>query len=202
MDPVNLRRAALTFLAVGLMTTAIARRSACPTVRRRARSERGGRIRRLANQGPRARLQPRSRRSARAVPRRRSRPIPRPGPAPAGRGHDVDPAAVRAGGRHRRRLPRPGAIGSSPGPPLRPKWRPHFNRTSIEPSSLCERRLRDNPADADAHYQVGAAYGFLTHRTPRRSKAAWSAGFGAARRAYAEHERVTGARPRPQGRRA
>jgi hypothetical protein len=30
--------------------------------------------------------------------------------------------------------------------------------------TLSEQRLRERPSDADAHYQIGAAYGFLAYR--------------------------------------
>jgi tetratricopeptide (TPR) repeat protein len=54
---------------------------------------------------------------------------------------------------------------------------------------LAERRLRDRPADADAHYQVGAAFGFeASYVATVEGRVLGS--LGAARRAYAEHERV------------
>lgn len=54
---------------------------------------------------------------------------------------------------------------------------------------LAERRLRDYPDDADAHYQVGAAFGFeASYVATAEGRVLGS--LGAARRAYAEHERV------------
>ncbi|OFW28115.1 MAG: hypothetical protein A3H97_14465 [Acidobacteria bacterium RIFCSPLOWO2_02_FULL_65_29] len=54
---------------------------------------------------------------------------------------------------------------------------------------LAERRLRDRPADADAHYQVGAAYGFeASYVATVEGRVLGS--LGAARRAYAEHGRA------------
>ena len=55
--------------------------------------------------------------------------------------------------------------------------------------TLAEERLRRNPADADARFQVGAAHSFLASyvgTVEGRSLAA----FRSARRAYTEHERV------------
>jgi len=54
---------------------------------------------------------------------------------------------------------------------------------------LAERRLRDHPADADAHYQVGAAFGFeASYVATVEGRVLGS--LGAARRAYFEHGRV------------
>jgi tetratricopeptide (TPR) repeat protein len=54
---------------------------------------------------------------------------------------------------------------------------------------LAERRLRDHPADADAHYQVGAAFGFeASYIATVEGRVLGS--LGAARRAYSEHGRV------------
>ena len=68
-----------------------------------------------------------------------------------------------------------------------PEWQTRSMRHRAS-QAMCERRLRAHPADADAHYQVGAAYGYLA------SYAATVEGrvFGsrAARRAYSEHGRV------------
>ena len=55
--------------------------------------------------------------------------------------------------------------------------------------SIAEQQLREHPADADAHYQVGAAYGFLASYTATvEGRVLGSLGSG--RRAYREHERV------------
>ena len=61
--------------------------------------------------------------------------------------------------------------------------------------ALSEQRLRANPTDADAHYQLGAAYGVLASYTATVEGRALGS-FGAARRAYHEHERVLALDPR------
>ena len=122
-----------------------------------------------------------------------------PGSAPARRGHDVDPAAVPAGGRHGGRLPRTGAIGSRQDNLRRLKWPPRFQAHIDRALELCERRLRSNPADADAHFQVGAAHGFLTtYKATVEGRVV--GGFRTARRAYTRARARHGARPQPQGR--
>jgi tetratricopeptide (TPR) repeat protein len=61
--------------------------------------------------------------------------------------------------------------------------------------ALTERRLKDHPADADAHYQLGAAHGFLaTYKATVEGRVVGS--IGSARRAYNEHERVLELDPR------
>ncbi|MEP6917858.1 MAG: hypothetical protein ABJC89_19585, partial [Acidobacteriota bacterium] len=69
-------------------------------------------------------------------------------------------------------------------------------RTNIDQAlALAERRLHDNPADADAHYQLGAAHGFLaTYKATVEGRLLGS--IGSARRAYNEHERVIELDPR------
>jgi tetratricopeptide (TPR) repeat protein len=65
-------------------------------------------------------------------------------------------------------------------------------RRAIE---LSEQRVRANPNDADAHYQLGAAYGLLaSYSATVEGKVVGS--FGPARRAYREHERVLELDPR------
>jgi tetratricopeptide (TPR) repeat protein len=60
---------------------------------------------------------------------------------------------------------------------------------------LSERRVRDNPADANAHYLVGSAFGFLaTYTATVEGRLLGS--FGPARRAYHEHERALELDPR------
>ena len=72
-----------------------------------------------------------------------------------------------------------------PPPEVAAAFQAHIDR-AIE---LCERRLRINPADADAHYQIGAAHGFMTtYKATVEGRVA--GGFRTARRAYTEHERV------------
>jgi tetratricopeptide (TPR) repeat protein len=61
--------------------------------------------------------------------------------------------------------------------------------------ALTERRLQMNPSDADAHYQLGAAHGFLaTYKATVEGRVVGS--IGSARRAYNEHERVLELDPR------
>lgn len=54
---------------------------------------------------------------------------------------------------------------------------------------LAEQRLRAHPDDVDAHYQVGAAFGFEASYTAT-VEGRMFASFGPARRAYTEHARV------------
>src|SRR5215831_4615700 len=61
--------------------------------------------------------------------------------------------------------------------------------------ALSEQRVRANPNDADAHYQLGAAYGVLASYTATVEGRVLGA-FGPARRAYLEHERVLELDPR------
>jgi tetratricopeptide (TPR) repeat protein len=64
-----------------------------------------------------------------------------------------------------------------------------FHEFLQKAQTLSERRLKDHPKDADAHYQVGAAFGFQASYTATvEGKVLGS--FGAARRAYSEHERA------------
>ena len=54
---------------------------------------------------------------------------------------------------------------------------------------LAEQRLRAHPDDADAHFQVGAAYGYLTtYKATVEGRVV--GGLRTARRAYSEHERA------------
>ena len=72
-----------------------------------------------------------------------------------------------------------------PSPELASAFRIHLNR-ALE---LSEARLRGNPRDADAHFQVGAAHGFLASYAATVEGRVLG-GFGDARRAYREHKRV------------
>jgi hypothetical protein len=77
-----------------------------------------------------------------------------------------------------------------PSPDLDREFRSRIERAL----TLAEERLRKNPADADARFQIGAAHSFLASyvgTVEGRSLAA----FRAARRAYAEHERVLDLEP-------
>jgi tetratricopeptide (TPR) repeat protein len=61
--------------------------------------------------------------------------------------------------------------------------------------TLSEERLRNHPSDADAHYQAGAAYGFLASYIAT-IEGRLLGSFGPARRAYREHERALEIDPR------
>jgi tetratricopeptide (TPR) repeat protein len=70
-------------------------------------------------------------------------------------------------------------------------FRSHIDR-ALE---LADQQLRDHPNDPDAHFQVGAAYAFLTtYRATVEGRVA--GGFRTARRAYNEHERALALDPR------
>jgi tetratricopeptide (TPR) repeat protein len=70
-----------------------------------------------------------------------------------------------------------------------------FHENLRQAFSISERRLRDDPADPDAHYQVGAAYGFLaSYGATVEGRVLGS--LGPARRAYREHQRVLELDPR------
>ena len=70
-----------------------------------------------------------------------------------------------------------------------------FHNALRQALTLSEERLRQHPADADAHYQVGAAYGFLASYTAT-VEGRLLGSLGAARRAYHEHERTLELDPR------
>lgn len=72
-----------------------------------------------------------------------------------------------------------------PAPELAAAFHAHLNQAL----ALSEQRLRDHPRGADAHFQVGAAHGFLASYTATVEGRVMG-GFGAARRAYREHKRV------------
>ena len=95
---------------------------------------------------------------------------------------DLDHAAVRAGSDHRRGLPRPGA-GQRAAIGAEGRARRAFHEYLRQAQMLSEQRLRDHPADADAHYQVGAAFGFLASYTATVEGRVLGS-LGAARRAY------------------
>jgi tetratricopeptide (TPR) repeat protein len=72
-----------------------------------------------------------------------------------------------------------------PSPDVAAVFHAHIDR-AIE---LCERRLRINPADADAHFQLGAAHGYLTsYKATVEGRVL--GGFRAARRAYTGQQRA------------
>ena len=63
-----------------------------------------------------------------------------------------------------------------------------FSEYSNKAVAIAEKRLRENPRDADAHFQVGAAAGFrASYATTVEGRVL--GGLGPARRAYAEHKR-------------
>ncbi len=64
-----------------------------------------------------------------------------------------------------------------------------FHASIQQALTLSEERLRATPQSADAHYQVGAAYGCLASYTAT-VEGRLVGSLGAARRAYREHERV------------
>jgi len=70
-----------------------------------------------------------------------------------------------------------------------------FHQALRQALTLSEQRLKNHPADADAHYQVGAAFGFLASYTATVEGRVLGS-LGAARRAYHEHERVLALDPR------
>jgi tetratricopeptide (TPR) repeat protein len=70
-----------------------------------------------------------------------------------------------------------------------------FHRSLQQALTITEQRLREKPADADAHYQVGAAFGFLASYTATVEGRVLGS-LGPARRAYREHERVLELDPR------
>jgi tetratricopeptide (TPR) repeat protein len=65
------------------------------------------------------------------------------------------------------------------------EFRAHLQRATV----LAERAVKRDPRDADAHFQLGAAHSFLASYIAT-VEGRGLAGFGAARRAYDEHERV------------
>jgi tetratricopeptide (TPR) repeat protein len=64
-----------------------------------------------------------------------------------------------------------------------------FHRFLDRSLALSEQQLRSNPRDVAAHYHVGAAFGFVASYTATVNGRVLGS-FGAARRAYREHQRV------------
>ena len=79
--------------------------------------------------------------------------------------------------------------------PLSKEMATAFRRHIERATALAEARVQANPRDADAHFQVGAAYGFQASYTATVEGRVMG-GFGAARRAYREHKRVLELDPR------
>jgi tetratricopeptide (TPR) repeat protein len=78
-----------------------------------------------------------------------------------------------------------------PPPDVDQAFREHLQRAV----ALAERAVKRDPEDAGAHFQLGAAHSFLASYIAT-VEGRGMAGFGAARRAYDEHERVLALDPR------
>ena len=81
------------------------------------------------------------------------------------------------------------ARSGSPREPPPPALDTFFRDTIRQAMTLAEARLRADPSSIDARYQIGAAAAFQATYAGTVSGSVLS-GFGPARRAYAEHERV------------
>jgi tetratricopeptide (TPR) repeat protein len=79
--------------------------------------------------------------------------------------------------------------------PIAPELAVTFQAHIDRALALAEQRLREHPDDPDAHFQVGAAYGFLTtYKATVEGRVL--GGLRTARRAYNEHERAMELDPR------
>ena len=74
-------------------------------------------------------------------------------------------------------------------PPPPPETVTAFNDTLGQALTLAQERLKANPRDADAHYEIGAAMGLRASYVATVDASALGA-FKAAREAYDEHEKV------------
>jgi tetratricopeptide (TPR) repeat protein len=84
------------------------------------------------------------------------------------------------------------SVSRTPPPPeIDQAFREHVQRAV----TLAESAVKRNPQDPDAHFQLGAAHSFLASYIAT-VEGRGLAGFGAARRAYDEHERVLALDPR------
>jgi tetratricopeptide (TPR) repeat protein len=73
--------------------------------------------------------------------------------------------------------------------PVAPQLTAAFQNHIDRALALAEQRVRDRPNDADAHFQLGAAYGYLTtYKATVEGRVV--GGFRTARRAYNENERA------------
>ena len=73
--------------------------------------------------------------------------------------------------------------------PVAPETSAAFQSHIDSALALAEQRVRDRPNDADAHFQLGAAYGYLTtYKATVEGRVV--GGFRTARRAYTENERA------------
>src|SRR3954469_5385026 len=76
-------------------------------------------------------------------------------------------------------------------PDLAAAFQTHIDRAL----ALAEQRVREHPTDPDAHFQLGAAYGYLTtYKATVEGRV--GGGFRTARRAYSENERALALDPR------
>ena len=87
------------------------------------------------------------------------------------------------------------ARANIPKPPPDPLLAASFHDTLQHAIETSEARVRDRSNDADAHFQVGSAYGFLASYTATIEGRLF-ASFSPARRAYREHERALALDPR------
>ena len=73
--------------------------------------------------------------------------------------------------------------------PVAPETAAEFQTHIDQALSLAEQRVRERPNDADAHFQLGAAYGYLTtYKATVEGRVV--GGFRTARRAFSENERA------------
>jgi tetratricopeptide (TPR) repeat protein len=79
-------------------------------------------------------------------------------------------------------------------PPPAPELAAAFRHYADQAIARAEARLRHHPVDADAHFQVGAAYGLLTSYQ-QTIEGRVTAGIRTARRAYREQERALALNP-------
>jgi tetratricopeptide (TPR) repeat protein len=79
--------------------------------------------------------------------------------------------------------------------PPRPELAEKFRRYIRQSLALSEERLRNNPTDPGAHYQVGAAFGCLASYTATVEGRVRDS-LGPVRRAYKAHQRVLALDPR------
>jgi tetratricopeptide (TPR) repeat protein len=81
------------------------------------------------------------------------------------------------------------ARANIPKPKPDPALAGNFHDVLQQAIAISETRLRNRPSDADAHFQVGSAYGFLASYTAT-IEGRLIGSFSPARRAYREHERT------------
>jgi tetratricopeptide (TPR) repeat protein len=81
------------------------------------------------------------------------------------------------------------ARANIPKPRANPALAANFHDALEQAIAISETRLRNRPSDADAHFQVGSAFGFLASYTAT-VEGRLIGSFSPARRAYREHERT------------